>query len=190
MAESITTIERPTSLIPPKATFDSPGSGLATSTVTDKEYDLKRELLCDKWRQLFDKYDPEGFGEIPWDDFVEVLKTPEFVAEVAPNKRDILAERAQERKTPAITFQDFVNINEGEKMNVKENKECRRIQLPKKEKLKKKRRTEIIRGEVKNVIKVEKKFSWESGDDEKDFRLCCRQCFKGEEVGSLFNRLA
>lgn len=56
------------------------------------------------------QYDPEGFGEIPWDDFVEVLKTPEFVAEVAPNKRDILAERAQERKTPAITFQDFVNI--------------------------------------------------------------------------------
>lgn len=59
---------------------------------------------------IFLQYDPEGFGEIPWDDFVEVLKTPEFVAEVAPNKRDILAERAQERKTPAITFQDFVNI--------------------------------------------------------------------------------
>lgn len=30
--------------------------------------------------------------------------------------------------------------NEGEKMNVKENKECRRIQLPKKEKLKKKKK--------------------------------------------------
>ncbi|KAG8326814.1 hypothetical protein J6590_032647, partial [Homalodisca vitripennis] len=56
------------------------------------------------------KYDPEGFGEIPWDDFVEVLKTPEFVEEVTPNKRDILAERAQDRRTTAITFQDFVNV--------------------------------------------------------------------------------
>lgn len=56
------------------------------------------------------QYDPEGFGEIPWDDFVEVLKTPEFVEEVTPNKRDILADRAQDRKTSAITFQDFVNV--------------------------------------------------------------------------------
>jgi hypothetical protein len=56
------------------------------------------------------QYDPEGFGEIPWDDFLEVLNNPEFVAEVDANKRDILLERAQERTTTAITFQDFVNV--------------------------------------------------------------------------------
>lgn len=47
MASLTPIILRPTSLIPPKATFDSPGSGLATSTVTDKDYDLKKELLND-----------------------------------------------------------------------------------------------------------------------------------------------
>jgi rhomboid-related protein 1/2/3 len=56
------------------------------------------------------QYDPEGFGEIPWDDFLEVLNNPEFTAEVDANKRDILLERAQERSTTAITFQDFVNV--------------------------------------------------------------------------------
>lgn len=56
------------------------------------------------------QYDPEGFGEIPWDDFLEVLNQPEFAAEVDANKRDILVERAMERKTSAITFQDFVNV--------------------------------------------------------------------------------
>ena len=47
MASSTPIILRPTSLIPPKATFDSPGSGLATSTATEKEYDLKKQLLAD-----------------------------------------------------------------------------------------------------------------------------------------------
>lgn len=56
------------------------------------------------------QHDPEGFGEIPWEEFVRLLETPEFVAEVAPNKKDMLIERAQEGKSPAITFQDFVNI--------------------------------------------------------------------------------
>jgi len=61
-------------------------------------------LLC-AWQ-----YDPEGFGEIPWDDFLEVLNQPEFIAEVDAHKRDILLERAHERTTTAITFQDFVNV--------------------------------------------------------------------------------
>ncbi|KAK6624244.1 hypothetical protein RUM44_011103 [Polyplax serrata] len=55
-------------------------------------------------------YDPEGFGEIPWEDFLQVLMNPEFVAEVDSNKREILLEKAQEKKTTAITFQDFVNV--------------------------------------------------------------------------------
>ncbi|CAB3382984.1 Hypothetical predicted protein [Cloeon dipterum] len=74
------------------------------------EAEQRRELLTDKWRQLFDKYDPEGFGEIPWDDFVVALHSPDFVSQVEPNKREILAEKAQQRLTSAITFQDFVNV--------------------------------------------------------------------------------
>lgn len=56
------------------------------------------------------QFDPEGFGEIPWEDFEQVLKSPDFMAEVDDNKREILAERAHEGKTSAITFQDFVNV--------------------------------------------------------------------------------
>ncbi|EEB17924.1 conserved hypothetical protein [Pediculus humanus corporis] len=59
---------------------------------------------------IFFFYDPEGFGEIPWDDFLQVLKSPDFITEVDANKREILQEKAQERKTSAITFQDFVNV--------------------------------------------------------------------------------
>lgn len=56
------------------------------------------------------QYDPEGFGEIPWDDFIIALHTQDFVSQVEPNKREILAEKAQQRLTSAITFQDFVNV--------------------------------------------------------------------------------
>ncbi|KAF4527309.1 hypothetical protein B566_EDAN001084 [Ephemera danica] len=83
---------------------------LASSGSEPDEAEQRRELLNDKWRQLFDKYDPEGFGEIPWDDFLVVLRSPEFEAQIEPNKREILTEKAAERKTSAITFQDFVNV--------------------------------------------------------------------------------
>lgn len=59
------------------------------------------------------QFDPEGFGEIPVDDFIEALKSPEFLANVPPNKRDILYDRALKAKTSkaeAISFQDFVNV--------------------------------------------------------------------------------
>ncbi|XP_035904757.1 uncharacterized protein LOC118508950 [Anopheles stephensi] len=85
-------------------------------TDLNSEYDeveLRRELMKDKWRQLFDAFDPEGFGEIPVDDFVAALKSPELLANVPSNKRDILFDRALKAKTSkveAISFQDFVNV--------------------------------------------------------------------------------
>ncbi|RZF49028.1 hypothetical protein LSTR_LSTR011390 [Laodelphax striatellus] len=108
--------------VPPRDKCNS--AATLTHTLTQDEDDtvseldeseIKRQLLNDKWRQLFDKYDPEGFGEIPWDDFVEVLKTPDFVSEVTPNKLELLVERAQDRRTTAITFQDFVNVMSGKR---------------------------------------------------------------------------
>ncbi|XP_055538581.1 protein rhomboid isoform X1 [Wyeomyia smithii] len=90
-------------------------------TDLNSEYDeteMRRELMKDKWRQLFDAFDPEGFGEIPVGDFIDALKSPEFLANVPPNKRDILYDRALKTKSSgleAISFQDFVNVMSGKR---------------------------------------------------------------------------
>ncbi|KAK2585839.1 hypothetical protein KPH14_010433 [Odynerus spinipes] len=80
------------------------------SEIDIDESEYRRELLNDKWRMLFDKFDPEGFGEIPLEDFLVALKSAEWKAEIPANKRDILLARAKEAKVDAITFQDFVNV--------------------------------------------------------------------------------
>ncbi|KAI4492399.1 hypothetical protein M0804_002190 [Polistes exclamans] len=80
------------------------------SEIDIDESEYRRELLNDKWRMLFDKFDPEGFGEIPLEDFLVALKSAEWKTEIPANKRDILLVRAKESKVDAITFQDFVNV--------------------------------------------------------------------------------
>ncbi|XP_039754330.1 uncharacterized protein LOC120629455 [Pararge aegeria] len=74
------------------------------------EAEIRRELMHDKWRLLFDRFDPEGFGEIPWPDFLQTLQHPDFIAQVAPHKREILLDKAQSSTSAAITFQEFVNL--------------------------------------------------------------------------------
>lgn len=56
------------------------------------------------------QFDPEGFGEIPLEDFLTALRSPEWKAEIPANKRDILLTRAKESRVEAVTFQDFVNV--------------------------------------------------------------------------------
>lgn len=56
------------------------------------------------------QFDPEGFGEIPLEDFIEALKSAEWRAEIPANKRDILLVRVKESRMQAVTFQDFVNV--------------------------------------------------------------------------------
>ncbi|XP_043686829.1 protein rhomboid [Vespula pensylvanica] len=85
------------------------------SEIDIDESEYRRELLNDKWRMLFDKFDPEGFGEIPLEDFLVALKSAEWKAEIPVNKRDILLARAKESKVDAITFQDFVNVMSGKR---------------------------------------------------------------------------
>lgn len=63
-----------------------------------------------QWRQFFDKYDPEGFGEIPWPDLLNAMTDLEFQQRVNSGKREILLEKARNANTAAITFQDFVNV--------------------------------------------------------------------------------
>ncbi|XP_076029865.1 uncharacterized protein LOC143018393 [Oratosquilla oratoria] len=86
-----------------------PIDGIETESEPD-EAEIRRELLTDKWRLLFDKFDLEGFGEIPWGEFRRALVHPEFVAAVDEHKREVLALKAQTPTTSAITFQDFVNV--------------------------------------------------------------------------------
>lgn len=65
---------------------------------------LKNIVLC------FFQYDPEGFGEIPIEDFFKALRSAEWRDEIPSNKRDILYLRAKETREHSITFQDFVNV--------------------------------------------------------------------------------
>ena len=58
----------------------------------------------------FFQFDPEGFGEIPWEDFGAVLKSPEFRNEIHPHKIEQLEEKRRHNGTDAITFQEFVNV--------------------------------------------------------------------------------
>ncbi|XP_033159493.1 protein rhomboid isoform X1 [Drosophila mauritiana] len=83
------------------------------------EAELRRELLRDKWKLLFDMFDPEGFGEISVEEFLVALKSPEFLSQVPMNKRELLLERAKKAKLPTgpgyVTFQDFVNVMSGKR---------------------------------------------------------------------------
>lgn len=74
------------------------------------EAEIRRELMHDKWRLLFDRFDPEGFGEIPWPDFLQTLQHQDFIAQVPIHKREILLDKARSAKSEAITFQEFVNV--------------------------------------------------------------------------------
>ena len=46
--------------------------------------------IRDEWRTLFDMFDPEGFGEIPLDDFEVALDSREFITNISPGKIIIL----------------------------------------------------------------------------------------------------
>lgn len=56
------------------------------------------------------QYDPEGFGEIPWPELEAALSEPDFIQRIGSGKREVLLEKARSATTPAITFQDFVNV--------------------------------------------------------------------------------
>ena len=55
---------------------------------------LEQLLLKDKWRAIFDKFDPEGFGEIPWSEFLVVINQEEFKDQVPLGKRENLVDLA------------------------------------------------------------------------------------------------
>jgi len=87
--------------------------------ICSDEEDLRADqlLLKDQWRNLFDRFDPEGFGEIPWEEFLVVLATPEFCEAVPSEKIDVLLEKFHQNSSTssAITFQEFVNVMSGKR---------------------------------------------------------------------------
>ncbi|XP_063980370.1 protein rhomboid [Diachasmimorpha longicaudata] len=85
------------------------------SEIDIDESQYRRELLNDRWRMLFDKFDPEGFGEIPRDDFLRALASTEWKCEIPANKREILLTRVKESYVDAVTFQDFINVMSGKR---------------------------------------------------------------------------
>ena len=42
---------------------------------------------------LYTQFDPEGFGEIPWEDFERALRSPEFRQHIAPHKLEQLEQK-------------------------------------------------------------------------------------------------
>jgi len=80
-------------------------SPLGDFTPPSSRCERNLDLVC-----LSLQFDPEGFGEIPLEDFVAALRSPEWRAEIPTNKRDILLSRAKESRVQAVTFQDFVNV--------------------------------------------------------------------------------
>ena len=89
-----------------------PESSLSSSLVSSDTESARQNVLQDKWRVLFDKFDPEGFGEIPWPDFMAALQTPQFIDAVGPGKVLLLQTLAMSHamNSGAITYQHFVNI--------------------------------------------------------------------------------
>ena len=94
---------------------------MTSSLYTEEEPDQLFSLppIRDEWRALFDIFDPEGFGEIPLDDFEHALDSREFITNISPGKIIILRDRLMaHRQMPgisAITFQEFVNTLSGKR---------------------------------------------------------------------------
>ncbi|XP_022916756.1 protein rhomboid isoform X1 [Onthophagus taurus] len=92
------------------------GSFISTEDLEDlDESEIRRQLLRDQWRLFFDQFDPEGFGEIPWKEFLKVIERPEFRQRVGSGKREIFQEKGKNATTDSITFQDFVNVMTGKR---------------------------------------------------------------------------
>ena len=63
-------------------------------------------------------FDPEGFGEIPLDDFEIALESREFITNISPGKIIMLKDRLLAHRqigVSAVTFQEFVNTLSGKR---------------------------------------------------------------------------
>ena len=76
---------------------------LQLSSSEEEDLRLEQLLLKDKWRAIFDQFDPEGFGEIPWSEFLVVINQEEFKDQVPPGKIENLMDLAYKYELPIIS---------------------------------------------------------------------------------------
>ena len=67
---------------------------LQLSRSEEEDLRLEQLLLKDKWRAIFDQFDPEGFGEIPWSEFLVVINQDEFKDQIPEGKIENLLDLA------------------------------------------------------------------------------------------------
>ena len=67
---------------------------LQLSSSEEEDLRLEQLLLKDKWRAIFDQFDPEGFGEIPWSEFLVVINQDEFKDQIPEGKIENLLDLA------------------------------------------------------------------------------------------------
>ena len=76
---------------------------LQPSSSEEEDLRLEQLLLKDKWRAIFDQFDPEGFGEIPWAEFLVVINQEEFKDQVPPGKIENLMDLAYKYELPIMS---------------------------------------------------------------------------------------
>ncbi|XP_063698403.1 uncharacterized protein LOC134829305 isoform X2 [Culicoides brevitarsis] len=79
------------------------------------EIQLRRKLIIDKWKSIFDSIDPEGFGEIAWDDFISAINFSNIQQYVPVNKQEELYYRTSKKGSNTVSFQDFVEVMSGKR---------------------------------------------------------------------------
>ncbi|KAK7113067.1 rhomboid-related protein 3-like [Littorina saxatilis] len=63
-----------------------------------------------KWKPLFDQYDPYRRGEILIEDFAYLLRHPQIRAEMDSHTLDVLEVKANEPCRTTVSYQEFVNL--------------------------------------------------------------------------------
>ncbi|XP_043201273.1 uncharacterized protein LOC122370077 [Amphibalanus amphitrite] len=92
---------------------DDLGESTPSGSVDGDEVLLRRQALHDNLRDIFDKVDPEGFGEVLAVDFLRAMSSAEFVECVDVGKRVQLADRIRSGELELVTYQEFVNVMTG-----------------------------------------------------------------------------
>ncbi|KAK7507413.1 hypothetical protein BaRGS_00001348, partial [Batillaria attramentaria] len=70
----------------------------------------ERRTLVNKWKPLFDQYDPYRRGEILIEDFAYLLRHPQIRAEMDAHTLDVLEVKASEPCRTTVSYQEFVNL--------------------------------------------------------------------------------
>ncbi|XP_076458117.1 rhomboid-related protein 2-like [Babylonia areolata] len=86
------------------------GVGNLQSAVSSWHRLQQGQCVLQKWKPLFDQYDPYRRGEILIEDFAYLLRHPEIRAEMDAHTLDVLKVKAMEPCRTTVSYQEFVNL--------------------------------------------------------------------------------